>query len=443
MLCDNLAQDKADAEYQAWIPKFAKSLVSLADLAKEYRGGKPIEICPVEKGSFNVCVRVRFEPDGKPDAMVRFPCPGRVKLPEEKVKNEVEVMQYLRDTVSTPIPRVLGYGVHELGPFIVMEFMDGERLSRLVMAETSGIQCATLDLNLSQGRLMTVYRNLADVLIELSALRFESIGSIARNPQGSWAVSRRPLTYNTIDLLESANVQPNLEPSRTFTSSSEYLELLAAQHIHHLINQRNDIIKDEADCRRKYTARHLFQKIVKNLPKDEDTGPFPLFCDDLRFSNMLVDKQLNITALIDFEFFYAAPVQFMHCPPWYLLLAPPEDYPQGLRAFASAFSDRVLLFLQALRERENMAIQNGKLDESQRLSHRMQKTMDDGTFWVMYAARKSFAFDDIYWEFLDERFFGERKSFEERTQLLSTEERLKLDEFVKMKMEQKEQRSLE
>ncbi|KAJ3457221.1 hypothetical protein MRS44_014362 [Fusarium solani] len=53
-----------------------------------------------------------------------------------------------------------------------------------------------------------------------------------------------------------------------------------------------------------------------------------------------------------------------------------------------------------------------------------------GRFWLNYAARKSWAFDTIFWKYLDERFFGEREKdipkealWKDSVHLLSEEER--------------------
>ncbi|CDM31004.1 unnamed protein product [Penicillium roqueforti FM164] len=52
-------------------------------------------------------------------------------FPEEKVRNEVAIMRYILDQTSIPVPFVLHWGTRkdgpldpELGPFIIMEYMD-------------------------------------------------------------------------------------------------------------------------------------------------------------------------------------------------------------------------------------------------------------------------------------------------------------------------------
>lgn len=57
-----------------------------------------------------------------------------------------------------------------------------------------------------------------------------------------------------------------------------------------------------------------------------------------------------------------------------------------------------------------------------------------GDSWVNYAARKSWAFDMVYWERIDRRFFGDG-DLDDRIGLLTPEEREQMDEFVRLKME--------
>ena len=98
---------------------------------------------------------------------------------------------------------------------------------------------------------------------------------------------------------------------------------------------------------------------------------------------------------------------------------------------------RLRLFLDALRECEDQMAKegNGVLADSQRLSERMERSLDTGLFWVYLAARYSSMFDEIYWTFLDELYYGPLTSIEDRLGLLSDKERLSLDEFVLAKME--------
>ncbi|GIJ89302.1 hypothetical protein Asppvi_008239 [Aspergillus pseudoviridinutans] len=98
---------------------------------------------------------------------------------------------------------------------------------------------------------------------------------------------------------------------------------------------RNDAIDSAEDCRRKLVARYLFCKLAREHRLTErlasfDKGPFKLWCDDFRPANILMNEELKIVGVVDWEFAYAAPVEFSFGPPWWLLIEKPEYWPRGL-----------------------------------------------------------------------------------------------------------------
>ncbi|KFZ09260.1 hypothetical protein V501_05640 [Pseudogymnoascus sp. VKM F-4519 (FW-2642)] len=77
----------------------------------------------------------------------------------------------------------------------------------------------------------------------------------------------------------------------------------------------------------------------------------------------------------------------------------------------------------------------------------MRESWESGDFWVVYAARKGFAFDAIFWNFLDARFFGptaglDGDEWERRAGLLDEEEIMEIDSFVDQKVEELKTRVL-
>jgi hypothetical protein len=221
-----------------------------------------------------------------------------------------------------------------------------------------------------------------------------------------------------------------------FSNAADYFEELARQHFHHLEFQRNDAVTDEADCRKKYIARCLFRRISRQISK-HCSGPFRLYCDDLRPDNVLVDpSRLIVAGVIDWEFAYAAPVEFTYAAPWWLLLERPEDWEPDLDQFMVRFMPRFHTFLEALQDCEARKIKDGSLLQSQRLSTAMENSLETGLFWICLASRHSSMFDEIYWSFIDQRFFGLLTTIDDRLCLLSAEERVDIDAFVEKKMHQ-------
>lgn len=178
-----------------------------------------------------------------------------------------------------------------------------------------------------------------------------------------------------------------------------------------------------------------------------DHGPFKLWCDDLRPANILINENLQIVGIIDWEFTYAAPAEFSQASPWWLLLEQPEYWPGGIEAWENTFETRLKTSIKVLTEREETFMQRGRLKQDQRLSGPMRRSWDNGDFWVTYAARKNFAFDMIFWKKIDQRFFGpytvpEENRWEKRIELLSDEERQCMEEVVSRQLEHMETRTL-
>ena len=64
----------------------------------------------------------------------------------------------------------------------------------------------------------------------------------------------------------------------------------------------------------------------ESLHADCQEGHFPLFCDDVRPTNMLVDPAtLRITAILNWESTNTMPPQFAKDIPWWLLLRDPAQ----------------------------------------------------------------------------------------------------------------------
>ncbi|GES58539.1 phosphotransferase family protein [Aspergillus terreus] len=182
----------------------------------------------------------------------------------------------------------------------------------------------------------------------------------------------------------------------TFDTASSYLAALADLNLEHLIHQRNDAVESADDCRRKFIARKLFLKLAKNKRLTNpslEKGPSKTWCDDLRPANILLNEDLQIVGVVDWEFTYAAPAEFMNAPPWWLLIEKPECWPQGLEDWTSVF-----------------------------------------------------AFDTIYWQKIDPRFFGPSESPEEawreRPDLLDAKEKEEMEDLVARKLEEMKSRVL-
>jgi hypothetical protein len=97
-----------------------------------------------------------------------------------------------------------------------------------------------------------------------------------------------------------------------YPTTALYLEELVSQHTR-LLHENPMAVLDKDECREEYRCLHTIKTLTKQLVTSAGcNGPFKLFLDDLRFGNILVDaKSFEIKALIDWEFCYSAPRQFL------------------------------------------------------------------------------------------------------------------------------------
>ncbi|KAI4126794.1 MAG: hypothetical protein LQ347_004831 [Umbilicaria vellea] len=453
MSYDDVAWEKSEEVTNEWLKRLRtpQSYRAIASLIAKHHGGVGEEIFPPTRGGFNIHLKMRFRNGGH--AMIRFPDPGRIKFPEEKIRKEVAVIRLLQEQTTIPVPFILHYGMTDespfgLGPFIIMEYI--EHAYDLVDAlNTPGLAIGErpiLDPNIAAERLEYVYGQIAHILLQLSKLSFPRIGAPLEVKENSWSVTERPLTMNMTELVQLGNFPPTKLPSSTFDNASSYFCEIAQTHLTHLSTQRNDAIESTEDCHRKYLSRHLFLHLANDSRLNDPklvSNPAKLFCEDLRPTNFLVNTNFEIVAVTDWEFTYAAPAEFAFSPPFWLLLERPEYWPKGLSDWAATYESRLQTFLHVLEDKEKVELENGTLKPEDALSGRMRQSWESGDFWVNYALQRSWAFDSVYWKWIDPRFFGEKMSLEQRLGLLTAEERRVMNVVVQRKLEHSKTRVLD
>ncbi|ROT35350.1 hypothetical protein SODALDRAFT_346305 [Sodiomyces alkalinus F11] len=408
---DTIEESNSDDQARVWIRKASDAKIDLARFVADRRGkGRATEVVGFLKGSFNLGFRIRFEDDG-PDAIIRFPKPGHISTVflEEKLINEVRAIEYIRQNTTIPVPFIHSWGLanespQQLGPFIIMDFVEGTLASRILQKPTDDEQQEImLNPDLDSFVLDKFYRQAAGYLLQLSRLEFKRIGAISKElGDGGWSSSRRPLTYNMNELATSAGYPTDDFPTASFAHASDFFKHVAHEHLTHLHTQRNLAASPEV-ARARYIARHRYLQLVDHYcSAEDDAGPFIPFCDDFRPANMLVNpKTLEITAVLDWEFTNAMPAQFSYDPPWWLLLADPGSWVDrnAVQDFRDLYEPRMEQFLRALEAVEGEERWDDR-GHDRRLSVRMRRSWETGRFWFNFASRKSYDVDTIYWRVL-------------------------------------------
>ncbi|CAG8923077.1 unnamed protein product [Penicillium salamii] len=460
MCYDDAAWEKSEEIADTWVRKFLDPDISIPIgnfLIRHHNSDGAISFDILEKGSFNIALWMSYK-TGHP-GVIRFPLPGATMFPEEKVRCEVAIMRYLCDQTSIRVPFVYHWGPKEscpleLGSYIIMEYIEHETSMYDVLnkPECPKNQRGILNPEIDEDTLQALYKEIAGVLLKLSQPSFPRIGSLSQVDDFTWEVASRPLSSNANELLRVGSLPQSCLPNHetTFESTSIYLESIAELYISYLKHQRNNAIDSAEDCRRKFVARILFRNLAYERKLTQrwaalDQGPFKIWGDDFRPGNILV-KNDKIVGIVDFEFMYAAPIEFSYAPPWWLLIEKPEYWPDGLDDWTKTFDRRLRTFLRSMADYEDSAIKEGRLKEDERLSGPMQESWESGDFWIAYAAQNAFAFDLLYWNKIDQRFFGPigdvEDSWKQRVHLLSDEEQTEMERLVAQKVEEMESRVL-
>ncbi|CAG8007851.1 unnamed protein product [Penicillium salamii] len=304
-------------------------------------------------GGYNSSFLMTFTDSKTGGAILRFPLPGVHMFPEEKVRNEVSIMHFIVEksskTMPIPVPLVSCWGERDkspskLGPFIIMGYIDHDKSVSDVL-ETPGRQPQQrprLNPDISIPKLKVIYIELANIVLSLSTLSADRIGSLRQTDKSTWEVAYRPLSLSMNEIVQLGTLPRSKLPTVIYDRAYLYFEALAELHISHLQHQRNDAIDSADDCRRKFVARFLFRKIIRDRDlRDKwmfyDNGPFPIWCDDFRPQNVMVDEAEKVVGVVDWEFTYTAAVEFSHAPPWWLLLEKPEYWPDGLDDWCTVY----------------------------------------------------------------------------------------------------------
>lgn len=326
-----------------------------------------------------------------------------------------------------------------------------------------------LNPDISESKLKALYFKMARCVLQLAQPTFPRIGALAEAGPESYCVTGRPITLNMSNMVQLSNIPKSIFPPEgtTYQTADAWYVALAEMQIATLLFQHNDMVFSEDDCRTKYVARQLFRRLAKQgrlatfgfseddwsarsqharaaLPMPDGSGSFRLWADDFRPANILVDGKDDIIGAIDWEFAYVGPTQFVLDAPWWLLLDVPDMWDDGIEDWANVYERRLETWLSAMEGAEQ-----DMSPSCLSLSAYMRESWETGRFWLDYAARKSWAFDTIYWKYLDERFFGERERhvpkedlWRTRVHLLTEEEQAAMEPLVRTKMEESKERVL-
>lgn len=208
-----------------------------------------------------------------------------------------------------------------------MEYIEGQSLQELGFRKV-----ADFDQTFYKPAKLTkrLYDQLADVYIQLRQLEFPSIGALGiRNPDGpplhtrnpdEIQVLHRPLSVEVaLQQYEGLDPGAKLPPNKTFSTARDFVEFLLWLSDNEL-EKSPDPCMDERGGRDILYARYYFRRFVLDnwIDPSSNAGPFVLMHGDVlqHTNNLLFDKNVQLVGVLDWEFSYVIPAQFVVPPLW-------------------------------------------------------------------------------------------------------------------------------
>jgi len=272
MPANYIAEINAKDTQQEFIRKFVEATPDIVSFVNNCLGWNEAgEFLRYFKGSFNLSIAIQNNVTNK-RVVIRLPIPGKIYdlWRAKKVKDEVMVMTYLREHTSIPVPCVYHWGLTEesplqLGPFIIMEFMEGENLGDIMKKPTlNEADLAILDPDINEAKLNGIFEQLASLILELSRQEFPRIGAISKDPvSGDWTVAEPPLTYDMNEVVSFAGFPADhFTTMQVFDRSCDYFAARAQYLQTHLETQYTAAYDAKDITWGRYVARHSFAKLI-------------------------------------------------------------------------------------------------------------------------------------------------------------------------------------
>lgn len=298
----------------------------------------------------------------------------------------IRCIHFLRRNILTllgyPLPSryVRRYGSEEVSGdgrlalgYLLTEYIEstrGEMLSK------------TWAINRDDVRLRTnFFRDLSRIFLSLARNPLPKIGSFTIDNNGVLSLTNRPLQLEIQDL-ENERIPTDIPRDYTYSTVDSYVADILQYHDSRIRHQPN-AINDSGDYLYQISALTAMRAISPLLlRRDLRRGPYIFMLTDIHQSNIFVNKDWNITSLVDLEWACSIPVEMVQPPYWLTDKAVDqlvsEEYNESRLEFMNIFADV---------EEETFNSLRGKSQTTTafKLSTIMEETWQKGTFWFTLA----------------------------------------------------------
>lgn len=252
--------------------------------------------------------------------------------------------RFVAEKTTIPVPRVHGYSFQKdsrVGfAFMLIDYIDGTAFSEFDL------------LSLSESQRAHFCDQLAEFYIQLRNHEFSRIGSLSiSNTAAGWTFDTldRPLSIElNAQELEGLHARDIIKKDTSFGSAKDYFTSLVNLAFNMFEKCKNSVF-DEYDAEGALYNLHQFREVVNEwVDSRYSTEPFILYHGDFRPHNIMVDDDLNIIGVIDWEWGHIVPVQLFLPPTWLIgcelgalcKFLEREDYIEELGRFKSMIQRR-------------------------------------------------------------------------------------------------------
>lgn len=219
-----------------------------------------------------------------------------------------------------------------------------------------------------------LFRSLSQIILAMARVHLPRIGSFRINDRGYIRLENRPITLEILDW-ENEKIPLDMPRDRTYETVTAYIDDLISCHDSRLRYQPN-AVNTMGDCASQMCALVLMRTLRPHFFDSKlNQGPFAPCLTDLSPHNILVDRDWNITCIVDLEWTAALPLQFIRPPHWLTSEAIDEinidQYNQVRQEFCAIFQG----------EERKRGVSENQLSYLSILND----TWDSGTFWYVLA----------------------------------------------------------
>lgn len=160
-----------------------------------------------------------------------------------------------------------------------------------------------------------LFQGMSRIILSLARIPQPRIGSFQFHDDCTVTLTNRPLTC-TMVTLENEGTERITQKDDTYASTEPFVSDMITFHDNRLLSNPNAVY-DAEDCRTQMTQRILLRALSHQyINRARRNGPFLLQLTDVNASNIFVDKECNLTCLIDLEWICALPAEMLAVPYW-------------------------------------------------------------------------------------------------------------------------------